>query len=79
LQEALDLSFDRLLMMMISMVKTRNLACVCATTEAGDRNICISLSKNILSMKTSFNIKDNIKENYVPYIPVFLLNRPSGS
>jgi len=30
-------------------------------------------------MKTSFNTKDNIKENYVPYIPVFFFNRPSGS
>ena len=62
-----------------SMVKTRNLACVCATTEADDRNKCISLSKNTFLMKTSFNIKNNIKENYVPYIPLFLLNRSSGS
>lgn len=41
-----------------------------ATTEEVERNNCISLSKNNLLKKTSFNIKDNIKETYVSYISV---------
>jgi hypothetical protein len=51
---------------------------VCATTEVVERNNCMSLSENILLMKKSFSIKDIIKENYVPYIPVCLLNSTLG-